>query len=156
MKSHIWLHKTIFCVQSCTKVAVDFVSPENLLECIRLTEEFRRLPKNHKAREDKLEVLPYYVQACHLKMSTTIFSLRTCFESWVGGKVYHMKFFVSSFSEPLFFSSIKSMFKRKLNVSALQSCWFLFFVLFSLFGDNRWRRWFFMQWTNLFKTWKPW
>lgn len=43
-------------LKSCTKVAVDFVSPENLLECIRLTEEFRRLPKNHKAREDKLEV----------------------------------------------------------------------------------------------------
>lgn len=43
-------------LQSCTKVAVDFVSPENLHECIRLTEEFRRLPKNHKAREDKLEV----------------------------------------------------------------------------------------------------
>lgn len=50
----------IYCVQSCTKVAVDFVSPENLHECIRLTEEFRRLPKNHKAREDKLEVLPHF------------------------------------------------------------------------------------------------
>ncbi|KAK9268102.1 hypothetical protein L1049_010541 [Liquidambar formosana] len=43
-------------LKSCTKVAVDFVSPENVHECIRLTEEFRRLPKNHKAREDKLEV----------------------------------------------------------------------------------------------------
>lgn len=42
--------------QSCTKVAVDFVSPENIHECLRLTEEFRQLPKNHKAREDKLEV----------------------------------------------------------------------------------------------------
>lgn len=39
---------------------MDFVSPENLHECIRLTEEFRRLPKNHKAREDKLEVLPHF------------------------------------------------------------------------------------------------
>ncbi|KAL6990738.1 hypothetical protein U1Q18_008862 [Sarracenia purpurea var. burkii] len=43
-------------LKSCTKVAVDFVSPENVHECIRLTEEFRRLPKDHKAREDKLEV----------------------------------------------------------------------------------------------------
>ncbi|KAI3740934.1 hypothetical protein L2E82_31409 [Cichorium intybus] len=43
-------------LKSCTKVAVDFVSPENIQECIRLTEEFRKLPINHKAREDKLEV----------------------------------------------------------------------------------------------------
>ncbi|GAB4826546.1 Lysine-specific demethylase jmj26 [Ancistrocladus abbreviatus] len=43
-------------LKSCTKVAVDFVSPENIHECIRLTEEFRKLPKNHKAREDKLEI----------------------------------------------------------------------------------------------------
>ncbi|KAF5943595.1 hypothetical protein HYC85_017672 [Camellia sinensis] len=42
--------------QSCTKVAVDFVSPENVHECLRLTEEFRRLPKDHKVREDKLEI----------------------------------------------------------------------------------------------------
>lgn len=45
--------------QSCTKVAVDFVSPENIKECLRLTEEFRQLPKNHRAREDKLEVHPF-------------------------------------------------------------------------------------------------
>ncbi|XP_074270149.1 lysine-specific demethylase JMJ26-like [Silene latifolia] len=43
-------------LKSCTKVAVDFVSPENIKECLRLTEEFRRLPKFHKAREDKLEI----------------------------------------------------------------------------------------------------
>ncbi|KAK8928438.1 hypothetical protein KSP39_PZI017815 [Platanthera zijinensis] len=42
--------------QSCIKVAVDFVSPESILECIRLTEEFRLLPQLHRAREDKLEV----------------------------------------------------------------------------------------------------
>lgn len=50
--------------QSCIKVALDFVSPENVAECIRLTEEFRVLPKNHRAKEDKLEVsnilLPYF------------------------------------------------------------------------------------------------
>ncbi|KAK9145591.1 hypothetical protein Sjap_005494 [Stephania japonica] len=42
--------------QSCIKVALDFVSPENVQECIRLTEEFRSLPKDHSAKEDKLEV----------------------------------------------------------------------------------------------------
>ncbi|XP_050235634.1 uncharacterized protein LOC126685737 isoform X2 [Mercurialis annua] len=42
--------------QSCIKVALDFVSPDNVQECIRLTEEFRMLPKNHRAKEDKLEV----------------------------------------------------------------------------------------------------
>ncbi|KAK8607815.1 hypothetical protein V6N13_023265 [Hibiscus sabdariffa] len=43
-------------LKSCTKVAVDFVSPENIKECLRLMEEFRQLPKNHRAREDKLEI----------------------------------------------------------------------------------------------------
>lgn len=43
-------------MQSCIKVALDFVSPENVNECIRLTEEFRVLPPNHRANEDKLEV----------------------------------------------------------------------------------------------------
>ncbi|XP_022757560.1 lysine-specific demethylase JMJ25-like isoform X2 [Durio zibethinus] len=42
--------------QSCIKVALDFVSPDNIEECIRLTKEFRMLPKNHRAKEDKLEV----------------------------------------------------------------------------------------------------
>ncbi|KAF0934405.1 hypothetical protein E2562_025022 [Oryza meyeriana var. granulata] len=43
-------------LKSCIKVALDFVSPENLQECIRLTEEFRLLPKGHRVNEDKLEV----------------------------------------------------------------------------------------------------
>ncbi|KAL7601244.1 hypothetical protein Lser_V15G23169 [Lactuca serriola] len=42
--------------QSCIKVALEFVSPENVAECIRLTEDFRLLPQNHWAKEDKLEV----------------------------------------------------------------------------------------------------
>ncbi|KAK4356884.1 hypothetical protein RND71_022494 [Anisodus tanguticus] len=41
----------------CINVAVDFVSPENVNECIRLTEEFRKLPRNHDAQVDKLERL---------------------------------------------------------------------------------------------------
>ncbi|XP_015696729.2 lysine-specific demethylase JMJ25-like isoform X2 [Oryza brachyantha] len=43
-------------LKSCTKIALDFVSPENVKECLSLTEDFRRLPKNHRAKEDKLEV----------------------------------------------------------------------------------------------------
>ncbi|KAK7292430.1 hypothetical protein RIF29_08210 [Crotalaria pallida] len=50
-------------LKSCTKVAVDFVSPENVHECLRLTNEFRQLPKNHKAREDKLEIKKMIVYA---------------------------------------------------------------------------------------------
>ncbi|KAL1199032.1 Lysine-specific demethylase JMJ26 [Cardamine amara subsp. amara] len=50
-------------LKSCTKVAVDFVSPENIHECLRLTEEFRQLPKNHKAREDKLEIKKMVIYA---------------------------------------------------------------------------------------------
>ncbi|ONI22349.1 hypothetical protein PRUPE_2G123400, partial [Prunus persica] len=43
-------------LKSCIKVALEFVSPENVGECIRLTDEFRTLPQNHRAKEDKLEV----------------------------------------------------------------------------------------------------
>ncbi|KAL6629319.1 hypothetical protein ACP70R_029084 [Stipagrostis hirtigluma subsp. patula] len=43
-------------LKSCIKVALDFVSPENVRECIRLTEEFRLLPEWHRVNEDKLEV----------------------------------------------------------------------------------------------------
>ncbi|XP_073125655.1 lysine-specific demethylase JMJ27-like isoform X2 [Henckelia pumila] len=43
-------------LKSCMKVALDFVSPENVQECVRLTEEYRLLPRNHLAKEDKLEV----------------------------------------------------------------------------------------------------
>ena len=43
-------------LQSCTKIAMDFVSPESIGQCINLTNEFRQLPKNHRAKEDKLEV----------------------------------------------------------------------------------------------------
>jgi lysine-specific demethylase 3 len=35
---------------------MDAVSPENVDECIKLTEEFRWLPSAHRDKEDKLEV----------------------------------------------------------------------------------------------------
>ncbi|CAH2051299.1 unnamed protein product [Thlaspi arvense] len=41
--------------ESKTKVAVGFVSPENIHECLRLTEEFHQLPKEHRGRVEKLE-----------------------------------------------------------------------------------------------------
>ncbi|XP_049381777.1 lysine-specific demethylase JMJ25 isoform X2 [Solanum stenotomum] len=50
-------------LKSCTKVAADFVSPENIRECFRLTAEFRTLPKGHKAREDKLEIKKMVIHA---------------------------------------------------------------------------------------------
>ncbi|KAL8141948.1 hypothetical protein V2J09_014980 [Rumex salicifolius] len=53
-------------LKSCIKVALDFVSPENVPECIRLTEEFRLLPPNHKAKEDKLEVMKMTLHAAML------------------------------------------------------------------------------------------
>ncbi|KAJ0972403.1 hypothetical protein J5N97_020362 [Dioscorea zingiberensis] len=43
-------------LKSCINVALDFVSPENFNECIKLSEEFRVLPKDHLAKVDKLEV----------------------------------------------------------------------------------------------------
>lgn len=33
------------------------MAPESVEECLRLTQEFRRLPKDHRSSEDKLEVL---------------------------------------------------------------------------------------------------
>ncbi|KAK6262496.1 hypothetical protein QUC31_008312 [Theobroma cacao] len=55
--------------QSCIKVALDFVSPDNVQECIRLTEEFRLLPKTHRAKEDKLEVKKMAIYAANLAVS---------------------------------------------------------------------------------------
>ncbi|WVZ64856.1 LOW QUALITY PROTEIN: hypothetical protein U9M48_014319 [Paspalum notatum var. saurae] len=50
-------------LKSCTKIALDFVSPENAQQCLNLTEDFRRLPVNHRAKEDKLEVKKMIVYA---------------------------------------------------------------------------------------------
>ncbi|WJX58980.1 hypothetical protein P8452_44374 [Trifolium repens] len=43
-------------LKSCIKVGLDFVSPDNVGECFRLTEEFRKLPINHMCAKDNLEV----------------------------------------------------------------------------------------------------
>ncbi|CAN1283226.1 Lysine-specific demethylase JMJ25 [Linum perenne] len=44
-------------LKSCVIVASKFVSPESIGECIRLTEECRLLPLNHRAKEDTFQVL---------------------------------------------------------------------------------------------------
>ncbi|RHN82610.1 hypothetical protein MtrunA17_Chr1g0211671 [Medicago truncatula] len=56
-------HKLTFYVTSCIKVALDFVSPEHIGECFRLTEEFRKLPINHRSAADKFEVKKIAVHA---------------------------------------------------------------------------------------------
>lgn len=43
-------------VLDCIKVALDFVCPENLSECLNLTEEFRILSERHQNHEDKLQI----------------------------------------------------------------------------------------------------
>ncbi|KAG7630437.1 JmjC domain [Arabidopsis suecica] len=50
-------------LKSCNKVALDFVSPENVSECLRLTKQYRLLPPNHFAKEDKLGVKKMIVHA---------------------------------------------------------------------------------------------
>lgn len=53
-------------LHSCIKVAMDFVSPENVEQCVKLTEEFRMLPNSHPSKEDKLEVRKMVFQAAKL------------------------------------------------------------------------------------------
>lgn len=43
-------------LHSCVKVAEDFVSPEHLNHCFRMTQEFRLLSDQHSNHEDKLQV----------------------------------------------------------------------------------------------------
>ncbi|KAK4347074.1 hypothetical protein RND71_033413 [Anisodus tanguticus] len=43
-------------LKSCINVVLDFISPENVAECIHVTDEIRLLPEHHKARGKVLEV----------------------------------------------------------------------------------------------------
>ncbi|XP_077992762.1 putative JmjC domain-containing histone demethylation protein 2C isoform X2 [Glandiceps talaboti] len=43
-------------LNSCVKVAEDFVSPEHIKQCFTLTQEFRHLSDTHSNHEDKLQV----------------------------------------------------------------------------------------------------
>ncbi|KAK9765609.1 hypothetical protein K7432_005928 [Basidiobolus ranarum] len=42
--------------KSCIKVAMDFVSPENVSRCAELTKEFRLLSQGHRRRQDLLQL----------------------------------------------------------------------------------------------------
>ncbi|KAH0739830.1 hypothetical protein KY290_038535 [Solanum tuberosum] len=46
----------------CINASLDFISTENVNECIRLTEELRKLPRNHDSRKDKFGVKKIIVQ----------------------------------------------------------------------------------------------
>ncbi|WOL07679.1 lysine-specific demethylase JMJ25-like isoform X1 [Canna indica] len=63
-------------LKSCIKVALDFVSPENVKECLHLTEEFRVLPTNHRAKEDKLEIKKMVICAARKAIEDLTFSIR--------------------------------------------------------------------------------
>ena len=43
-------------IHNCIKIALDFVSPENLEWCFYQTEEFRHLSETHTNHEDKLQI----------------------------------------------------------------------------------------------------
>ncbi|KAL9236711.1 hypothetical protein vseg_011347 [Gypsophila vaccaria] len=43
-------------VKSCINITLGFISPESAPECIKLIDEIRSLPNNHKAKDLKLEV----------------------------------------------------------------------------------------------------
>ena len=54
-------------LRCCVKVAADFVAPEHVDHCVRLTEELRQLPARHHRRADVLSVrsiLFYAACAC--------------------------------------------------------------------------------------------
>ena len=54
-------------LRSCIKVALDFVAPEHVGHCVRLTEELRQLPAGHHRRQDVLavrQILLYTACAC--------------------------------------------------------------------------------------------
>ncbi|CAK7350738.1 unnamed protein product [Dovyalis caffra] len=50
-------------LKSCVSVVLDFLSPENVTECIQLIDELRQLPENHKAKVDSLEVKKMALQS---------------------------------------------------------------------------------------------
>ena len=44
-------------LNSCIKVALDYVSPQGVKECLNITEQLRHLSDTHVNREDKLQVI---------------------------------------------------------------------------------------------------
>ncbi|KAH0634371.1 hypothetical protein KY284_037157 [Solanum tuberosum] len=56
------IHHFIIRRHPCINIALDFISAENVNECISLTEELRKLPRNHDSRKDKFGVKKIIVQ----------------------------------------------------------------------------------------------
>ncbi|KAL6129090.1 hypothetical protein ACLB2K_072443 [Fragaria x ananassa] len=75
LKMYINLDHPFFFYPS--KVDVDFVSPENVGECFRLTDELRTLPQNHSAKVDKLQVKKMTVHAVSNAMKILIQNARS-------------------------------------------------------------------------------
>jgi lysine-specific demethylase 3 len=46
-------------LNSCIKVAEDFVTPHGIEKCFQLTDQFRNLPDTHSNHEDKLQVFSF-------------------------------------------------------------------------------------------------
>ena len=57
-------------LNSCIKAAEDFVSPEHVSHCFRLTQEFRHLSETHTNHEDKLQVMILFLGSRGVLRST--------------------------------------------------------------------------------------
>ena len=57
-------------LRSSIKVAEDFVSPEHVGRCLQLTEQFRRLPREHLRCEDALGVKDILLHAAAHSLAT--------------------------------------------------------------------------------------
>lgn len=121
------MHIFSYLVQSCIKVALDFVSPENVPSCFQLTKEFRLLPLNHRAKEDKLEVWYFFTFVIINVLISFVFCHRTNRKECLGkaGLVYSSLLFELNLE--LIFFQMKSE------------------IRFSF----RWRKCSFMQWGRL-------
>ncbi|KAK2977092.1 hypothetical protein RJ640_017616 [Escallonia rubra] len=71
-------------VKSCINVVLEFISPEIIVECIKLTDEVRLLPLHNKAKDKILEMLQkslfvvslLFGDLCHLLSSGTTYGSR--------------------------------------------------------------------------------
>ncbi len=56
LNTRVYLSLQVRNLHSCVKAAEDFVSPENMDYCFKMTQEFRLLSDTHSNHEDKLQV----------------------------------------------------------------------------------------------------
>lgn len=48
-------------INNCIKVALDFVTPQGVDQCLLITNQFRDLSERHSNREDKLQVRFFFL-----------------------------------------------------------------------------------------------